>query len=161
MKIHTTHRITMFNRMIILFLVAVLFSCTFQSEQADLIVHNGRIYTMNESSDVVEAMAIRDGRIIETGPERQILNKYRADKYVDCGKHPVYPGFIDAHCHFLAYGFTLSEASLIGTTSFEEVLTVLKAHAAAILMAGSLAADGIRTTGARRRITKAFRIIRY
>lgn len=121
----------MVNRMIILFLITVLSSCAFQSEHADLIVHNGRIYTMNERNDVVEAMAIRDGRIIETGPERQILNKYSADKYVDCGKRTVYPGFIDAHCHFLAYGFTLSEASLIGTTSFEEVLSVLSAHAAA------------------------------
>ncbi|MFN8698489.1 MAG: amidohydrolase [Flavobacteriales bacterium] len=117
------------NRMIILFVAVLFTSCAFQSEHADLIVHNGRIYTMNESNQVVEAMAIRDGRIIETGPERQILNKYRADNYLDCGKRPVYPGFIDAHCHFLAYGFTLSEASLIGTTSFDDVITVLKAHA--------------------------------
>jgi len=115
---------------ILLFCLSTVFSgCAFQSEVADLIVHNGRIHTMDEEMRIVEAVAIRDGRVIETGAERQILNKYRADRYIDCGKRVVYPGFIDAHCHFLSYGIGLGEAQLMGATSFEEVIERMKQHA--------------------------------
>lgn len=114
--------------LLVAFCPALFLACAYQSEEADLIIHNGRVYTMNENMDVVEAMAIRDGRIIELGPERQILNKYRAERYIDCRKRPVYPGFIDAHCHFLAYGQTLTEAMLMGTASWDQVLGILEEH---------------------------------
>lgn len=117
--------------MIILFLCAAWSGCAFQSEVADMIVHNGRIYTMDEDMSIVEAVAIRDGHIVETGPERKILNKYRAERYIDCGKRPVYPGFIDAHCHFLGYGLTLAEADLKDTESMEQLIRRIEAHASA------------------------------
>jgi len=118
------------NRMFILFFGLFLFSsCAFQSEVADMIVHNARIYTMDDEMKIMEAMAIRDGRIIELGPERQILNKYRAETMIDCRKQPVYPGFIDAHCHFLGYGQTLQEMNLVGTKSWNEILEIARKHA--------------------------------
>jgi hypothetical protein len=43
----------------------------------------------------------------------------------------VYPGFHDAHCHFLSYGLSqLQRADLVGTSSFDEVLEILQVHAA-------------------------------
>jgi hypothetical protein len=97
-------------------------SCHFKNKQADLIIHNAKIYTVNDMSDVQEAMAIKDGKIVAIGPEREILNEYDAAQTIDAGKRFIYPGFIDAHCHFLAYGRTLQEVNLVGSTSFEEVL---------------------------------------
>ncbi len=105
-------------------------SCTYQMEEADIIVHNARIYSMDANGTIYEAMAIRDGKIIELGPERQILNKYKADKDIDAMKKPVYPGLIDAHCHFLGYALGLSQVSLYGTKSFDEVIDRLKKHQA-------------------------------
>lgn len=104
-------------------LIGICFcACQFQSEQADIIVHNATIYTVDENFSVAEAMAIKDGKIIEVGPEREILNKYSAKEKLDAMKHPVYPGFIDAHCHFLGYGESLQKVDLTGTKSFEEVV---------------------------------------
>ena len=62
----------------------LLQSCM-KGESVDLVIHNAHIHTMNESGDVFDAIAIKDGKIVEIGPERQILNKYRADEYIDAG----------------------------------------------------------------------------
>ncbi|MFO0001719.1 MAG: amidohydrolase family protein, partial [bacterium] len=68
------------------------------------------------------------------------MNEYTADEYIDCAGKFVYPGFIDAHCHFLAYGRTLQEVSLDSTRSFDEILQRLKA--ATIPPSGWLIARG-------------------
>jgi predicted amidohydrolase YtcJ len=103
-------------------LVTMLSGCAFQNEEADLIVHNARIYALDQENHVYQAMAIKDGKIIELGPERQILNKYNAPRSIDAAQRAIYPGFIDAHCHFLAYARALSEVQLVGTNSWEEVI---------------------------------------
>jgi predicted amidohydrolase YtcJ len=105
--------------------VAILSSC-FQSEKADLVVHNALIYSVDENMTTHEAMAIKDGVIIELGQERQILNKYKAKEVVDAKMRPVFPGFYDAHSHFLGYADNMAEANLFGTKSPEEVLERLK-----------------------------------
>jgi predicted amidohydrolase YtcJ len=107
---------------IYLFLLACFSSCRFQSEEADLIIHNATIYTVDENFSIAEAMAVKEGRIIAVGPEREILNKYSTKEKIDAMKRPVYPGFIDAHCHFLGYGESLQKVDLTGTKSFEEVI---------------------------------------
>ena len=45
---------------------------------------------------------------------------------MDLQKLPVYPGFIDSHCHFLKLGLSLQQVDLKGTRSFEEVLNRVK-----------------------------------
>lgn len=108
-----------------LIIMMALLGCM-KSENADLIIHNAQIYSLDESNSTFEAMAVKDGKIVELGPNRQILNKYRANKKVDAAMKSVYPGFIDAHCHFLAYGQSLNEVQLQGSQSFEEVLKRVK-----------------------------------
>ncbi len=44
------------------------------------------------------------------------------------GGKAIYPGFIDAHCHFYNYGLSLGNADLIGTNSFQQVLDIVVAH---------------------------------
>jgi len=41
----------------------------------------------------------------------------------------VYPGFIDAHCHFLGYGLNKRQAQLYGSKSYDEVLNILSEYA--------------------------------
>ena len=111
------------------FLVSiVVFSSCMKGEKVDLIVHNAVIHTLNGTWDVEEAMAIKDGKIVELGPERQILNKYHSTEIVDAQKQHIYPGFIDAHCHFLGYGLMQQQAFLKECNSFNEVIDVLKKH---------------------------------
>jgi predicted amidohydrolase YtcJ len=99
-----------------------LYSCSPKKQEADLIIHNAVIYTVDSSFSIQQAIAIKDGKIIETGSNEQILNTYSAKETNDLGGKVVFPGFIDAHCHFLGYGLGLQKIDLTGTRSFDEVL---------------------------------------
>lgn len=104
-------------------LAAALFSgCAYQHLDADLIVHNARIITLDSVEHTYQAMAIVDGRILELGAERQILNKYRAQETYDAAGQVVYPGFIDGHCHFLGYGLNKQKVDLRGCTWWKEAV---------------------------------------
>lgn len=102
---------------------ALLFtSCAYKHLDADLVVHNAIIHSLDEGDSVFQAMAIKDGRVIEMGAERQILNRYTATETYDAAGQHVYPGFIDGHCHFLGYGLNKQKVDLSGARSWEEVL---------------------------------------
>ncbi len=103
----------------------MLISCG-ETPKIDLIVHNARIYTVNENFDIVEAMAIDNGKIIAVGAENEIKNKYLANEYLDAQQMTIYPGFIDAHCHYFGYASLLQELDLTGTKSFDEILQKTK-----------------------------------
>jgi predicted amidohydrolase YtcJ len=104
-----------------LFFLAVLSGCI-RPEKADLIIHNAVIYSVDDNFTVYEAMAVSDGKIIELGKENQILNKYSATEKIDAQKGIIYPGFIDAHCHFLGYGLSLQQVDLVGAQSMTEMV---------------------------------------
>ena len=82
--------------------VTFLFLSCIKHKDADLIVHNGTIYTCDMAFSSAQAMAIKDGRIVEIGPEHQILNKYNSKKKLDLKKRTVVPAFFDAHSYLLA-----------------------------------------------------------
>lgn len=113
-----------------LILVVIFFSSCMKSQKVDLVVHNAVIISLDGNRAVYEAMAIKEGRIVELGADRQILNKYRADNYHDASKKVIYPGFIDAHCHFLGLGHNLIQAELRDSENYGEVLTRLVTYAA-------------------------------
>jgi len=116
-------------RYFLLLLISVtFFSCAHKQEKADIIIHNAKIYTLDKKNTIAQAMAIKDGKIIAVGAEREILNKYSAKKTYDAGLKPVYPGFIDAHGHLLNLGLTFLYADLVGTKSYDDVLNKVKEH---------------------------------
>lgn len=97
--------------------------------QVDLLVHNATIYTLEDGEAKVEAMAIDKGIIVATGSEHEILNKYAAKEVIDAKKQFIYPGFNDAHSHFLGYGTTkLYSINLLGTASLREVCERVQTH---------------------------------
>ncbi|MCH2214965.1 MAG: amidohydrolase [Flavobacteriales bacterium] len=105
-----------------LFAVATAFTACIQTEEADLVVHNATIYSVDEEFSIHQAMAIKDGKIVELGAEREILNRYKYKEKYDARKKFIYPGFFDAHSHFLGYARNQGEIDLFGTTSFDEVI---------------------------------------
>jgi len=107
---------------LITILILTSLSSCLMKEETDLIIHNATIYTVNNTFTKAAAMAVKDGKIIAIGAEREILNKYKAKEVIDARTRPVYPGFIDAHCHFLGYGLSLQQVDLVGTKSFDEVI---------------------------------------
>ena len=85
-------------------------------------MHHGTIYSVDSAFTVFEAMAIKDGKIVELNSNTEILKKYTSTQLIDLNGQPVFPGFIDAHCHFLGYGLGLSKVNLVATKSFSEVI---------------------------------------
>lgn len=104
-----------------LIISTILSSCITKTE-VDLIVHNATIYSVDEEGLMHEAIAVKDGRIIAIGKENQILNKFTSTNKVDAQKQIIFPGFIDAHCHFLGYGLTLQKVDLTNAVSFDDVI---------------------------------------
>jgi predicted amidohydrolase YtcJ len=110
-----------------LFIVTLLISCH-SKQSADLIVLNATIYTVDSAFSTVQAMAVRDGKIIATGTNDEINNSYDGEK-IDAKDKFIYPGFIDAHTHFYRYGLGLQTADLVGTKSWDEIVEKLKTFA--------------------------------
>lgn len=100
-------------------------------KKVDTIVVNGVIYTVDSSFSTAQAMAIKDGLIVATGTDAEILASYTATEKIDAKGQAVYPGFIDAHAHFVGYGKSLFQVDLFGTTSWEEAVERVKVFAAA------------------------------
>ncbi len=96
------------------------------AQQADWLIYNARIYTMDSAFRVVEAIAIKDGKVLATGTTRALKATCRAARKLDARGRFIYPGFIDAHAHFVEYGLGLQRADLVGTTSWLEVLDRLR-----------------------------------
>ena len=104
----------------LLFLSSILLlSCS--SPEADLIIHNAVVYTVNKDFEKATAVAVKNGKFIAVGGE-DLVELYSAKSIVDLNGFPIYPGFIDAHCHFYNFGLLQQQLDLSGTKSFEEVI---------------------------------------
>lgn len=92
-----------------------------RAENADFIVKNSVVYSVDSQFRIAESFAVKDGKFLAVGTNQEIEKAYRSDNIYDFGGKPVYPGFYDAHCHFSGYAGNLRKADLVGTSSFAEV----------------------------------------
>ena len=115
----------------IVFFVSILTlmtSCN-QKTPVDLIVHNAKVYTVDNDFSKAQAFAVKDGKFVAVGDEETIMRQYAAKEIIDAQGDAVYPGFMDGHCHFTGYGENLVRwANLKGCRSFDEVIERLKKH---------------------------------
>ena len=136
---------------ILIFLVS---SACMKGKKVDLIVHNAKIHCMDDQNTVEDAMAIKDGKIVEVGPERQILNKYRADEIQDAKQRDVFPGFTDAHTHMFSLAKQNLGVDLTDCKSMEEVVnrikTYLKEKNSNIQIIGAQPTDNSKIPGIRK-----------
>lgn len=107
---------------LLLFIFCFSIQASFAQVPSDLLVYNAKVYTMNAAFDTAEAFAVRNGKILELGTTTGIRKKYKAAQTLDAKGKAIYPGFIDAHAHFLAYAQGLTQVNLMGTQSWEECL---------------------------------------
>lgn len=110
-------------------LSSFLLACN-PKQKADLLVYNATIYTVDSAFSIAEAMAIKDGRILATGKTADLEKAYDVAEKMDAGGKFIYPGFIDAHAHFVGYGLGLQTVDLSGTASWEECIERVKTFAA-------------------------------
>jgi predicted amidohydrolase YtcJ len=67
---------------------------------ADLVLRNGKIITVDRDFSIKQAVAIRDGRFVAVGSDRDVrVLTARGTRVIDLGGRTVIPGLIDSHIH--------------------------------------------------------------
>ena len=95
------------------------------------IFHNGKIVTVDPQFRIVNAMAIRDGRIVAVGSNAEIVKLAgSATEQVDLGGKTVLPGLIDSHVHAPSASMYEFGAPVPDMESVEDVLAYISARAA-------------------------------
>jgi predicted amidohydrolase YtcJ len=102
-----------------------------RANPADILLLNGRIVTLDDTSEITEALAITGDRIAATGSGDQMRKLVGADtKIIDLGGRTVIPGLIDSHIHLVRAGFRYaSEVDWSGATSIADALERLRSAA--------------------------------
>jgi len=98
---------------------------------ADLILHNAKIATQDDRRSVVEAAAIRDGRFLAVGSDRDVM-RFRDEetKLIDLNKRTVIPGLNDSHLHLIRGGLNYNlELRWDGVPSLADGLRMLREQA--------------------------------
>lgn len=87
-------------------------------EQADLILHNGKVVTADEDFSIHRAVVVKDGKIIAVSGD-DLAREYSAPRVIDLEGRMVMPGFIDTHVHI--QGEARRHINLTKTKSIEEM----------------------------------------
>ena len=114
----------------LLALIALISFSSCIQQRVDMIVHHAQIYTVDNQFSTAEAMAVQDGKIVAVGSNDDILKEYKSDSVVNAEGATIYPGFIDAHAHFVGYGQSLFAVDLMFVSSWDEVINRVKDFAA-------------------------------
>lgn len=91
-------------------------------EQANLIIVDAKIITLDSALSNADAMVIGNGRVLAVGSAKELLTRYQVDSQMSYKGKFIYPGIVDAHCHFYGLGMFLQMADLSGTKSFDEAV---------------------------------------
>jgi predicted amidohydrolase YtcJ len=102
-----------------------------RGETADLVLHNGRIVTVDADHPEVQAVAIRGDRILAVGSDEEIRRYIgSATEVIDLEGRLAIPGFIEGHGHFLGLGSSKMILDLAQPTTWEGIVDMVAAAAA-------------------------------
>ena len=91
--------------------------------QADLVLYNGKIYTMDMANPQAQAVAMVGNKIAAVGNDAQIKSLLASDGEArDLRGRTVLPGFTDCHVHFVEYARRLTRIDLSGIVSRAEAI---------------------------------------
>ena len=95
---------------------------------AELVLHGGKIVTVDETQPEAEALAVTGGRIVAVGSNDEI-DAYIGDgtEVVDLAGQTAIPGFIEGHGHFLGVGGAQMQLRLAEARSWDEIVTMVAA----------------------------------
>lgn len=100
--------------------------------QADMIVTNGRVLTMDEAQPRAEAVALGGGKVLAVGAASEVLALAGPGcRVIDAGGRTVLPGFVESHLHLVLGGAELVQLQLGGVAGFEALKAAFLDYAAA------------------------------
>lgn len=114
----------------LLLTVVILWSCNTE-QPADLVMGSGVIYTMDPANPTVEAVAVRDGKIIYAGTNAG-ASAYRGNhtRIIELEGKTVLPGLIEGHGHIMGLGFNELQLDLSDIRSYDEMVERVEAAVA-------------------------------
>jgi predicted amidohydrolase YtcJ len=104
-------------------------ACKQKDYNADLLVKNAVVYTVDSAFTTANAFIVDGGKIVAVGDSATLKDKYLAREVIDAKGKAIYPGFIDAHAHFYEYGLGLQEVQLKGLKTWAEVIDSVETYA--------------------------------
>jgi predicted amidohydrolase YtcJ len=111
-------------------LLAITLVVCLAGAEADVILHNGRIVTVDENFSIRQAVAIQSGRISAVGTNREVLAQRGSHTQVlNLHGGTVLPGLIDSHVHALDAGLSEFRGKLPPLDSFAAVQAYLREQA--------------------------------
>ena len=96
------------------------------TETAELVINNAKIYTVNKNQPQAEALAVKDGKIVFVGTNKDAKN-YIGDKteVIDANGQFVMPGFIEGHGHIHGLGASLINLNLMNVKNWDEIVAMV------------------------------------
>ena len=103
-----------------------------QGMQPDLILRNGRFTTLDRSNPQADAVAIKDGRFVAIGTERDVMALAGSgSQVIDLKGRRAVPGLIDSHMHIIRGGLNYNmELRWDGVRSLADAMRMLKEQVA-------------------------------
>ena len=113
-----------------LFLCCAGVASEIRAVEADLILHHGKIVTVDKRFSLQQAIAIRDGSILQVGKDNAVLKlKGPRTELVDLKGRMVLPGLMDSHTHPTGASMTEFDHSIPDMESIQDVLDYIAARA--------------------------------
>ncbi|MDR3509150.1 MAG: amidohydrolase [Caulobacteraceae bacterium] len=105
---------------------------TKSADAPDLILHGGRLTTLNRAQPTAEAAAIKDGVFTAVGSDREILALAgEATRRIDLRGRRTLPGLIDNHLHIIRGGLNFNmELRWDGVRSLSDAMSMLRRQVA-------------------------------
>ncbi|HWD90827.1 MAG TPA: amidohydrolase [Verrucomicrobiae bacterium] len=102
-----------------------------QEQNADLIIQNAAITTLDPAQPGATALAVKSGKIVAVGSDESVLQwKTALTKTVDAKGLRLIPGLNDSHAHYLRGGISFNyELRWDGLTSLQEGLAMIRTQA--------------------------------
>lgn len=96
------------------------------TQQADMVLNNAQVYTVNKEQPNAEAIAIKDGKIVFVGNNEDV-KKYIGEKteVMDCNGQFVMPGIIEGHGHIHGLGSSLINLNLMTIKNWDEAVALV------------------------------------
>ncbi len=122
--------------MLVIFLLALLLlaltGCS-SSPRADLILHGGKVVTVDPEFRIAEAVAVQGGRIAAVGSNAEVMRLVGpATEQIDLGGKTVLPGLIDTHVHSTGAAVYEFDHPIGDLETIEDVLTYIAGRAKAV-----------------------------
>lgn len=118
-------------RYLLLFILSLTFFACSQQPESAFVMHNVNGYTLQNDGQLVafDAIAVKDGLVIEHGSNDYITDRYVDFEQIDGGGKTMLPGLIDAHAHVMGLGVRELDVNVAGIRSLEETLETVRQFA--------------------------------